>query len=374
LAATADEAFKHLSDQVVALTDRQARDPLTLDVAVSRIKRELEHRNPAITAHDTVVAEFSRLRSLSAFHLSNYNDTSQLRSLNDQVFEAVRVPLGGVAVLSFWGPQDTDAWWMPEIERLARPARLGGAGALINLPVVAASMLFYAAGVAAVANEKYERVAKLFALRGSRPGAGPSSVVTVLDPVVLGYHAAAHYDHVAAVLREALTLGTEPIEDAWQAFEVLRMVAVLRSAPNFNAIVSNYAAAQRSEQATASLQSGGAVASTTKALREQLTALCSADGHHVLGAERMHEQSGLRWASPPAERLYHDIDREIDTHLLVRAMNIDKPALLLALTALSTNIGETARVAAQRSISGGGVEPTEVWLDARRPTPRGDGG
>lgn len=65
---------------------------------------------------------------------------------------------------------------MPDLERLARITERGGSAWLLNLPLVAASMLFYAAGTAAVCRENYSRLLKLFGLNGESitiPGSVP---------------------------------------------------------------------------------------------------------------------------------------------------------------------------------------------------------
>ena len=67
LQTTADDAFGHLADEVESMHDRQARNPLTLEVAVSRIKRQLAGTRPAIAAHDMLAGEFARLREFLRF-------------------------------------------------------------------------------------------------------------------------------------------------------------------------------------------------------------------------------------------------------------------------------------------------------------------
>ena len=68
LQTTADDAFGDLADEVESMHDRQARNPLTLEVAVSRIKRQLARPQlPAIAAHDMLAGEFARLREFLRF-------------------------------------------------------------------------------------------------------------------------------------------------------------------------------------------------------------------------------------------------------------------------------------------------------------------
>ena len=118
--ATADDAFGHLADQVVAIRETGARHPFTVAVAASRIKRHLIEQSPAISAHDMVAEEFNRLRDLPEFNLDDYSsgDSNYAQRLTDRVIEATRIPVAAVAVLAFWGiaklksggPQTFSAW------------------------------------------------------------------------------------------------------------------------------------------------------------------------------------------------------------------------------------------------------------------------
>lgn len=168
LTATADEAFGHLADQVDAMRGRNARHPLSLAVAVSRIKRELAGRGPAISAHDMLAGELTGLRAHPAFHLTSYSDTSNLPILRDQVMEAARIAAGSIAALAYWGDAATDQWWLTEIERFARSTRrISGVVGLIELPFVAGSLLFYCAGVSAIAAQRFDLVESLLHYAGS---------------------------------------------------------------------------------------------------------------------------------------------------------------------------------------------------------------
>src|SRR6476620_9884106 len=119
LQTTADDAFGHLADEVESMHDRQARNPLTLEVAVSRIKRQLAGTRPAIAAHDMLAGEFARLREIPAFPLERAmsSDEAQYDSLLGQIRDACRIPIGSTAALAYWVDVDTDRWWLPEIER-----------------------------------------------------------------------------------------------------------------------------------------------------------------------------------------------------------------------------------------------------------------
>lgn len=117
------------------MRDRHARHPLTLDVAVGRIKRQLSGPRPAIAAHDMITAE-SRLRNVPALHLARSMDPDDARyeSLLKQLEEASRLPVGTSAALAYWGDASTDRWWLPEIERFGHLEPASGTVRLLHLP------------------------------------------------------------------------------------------------------------------------------------------------------------------------------------------------------------------------------------------------
>jgi hypothetical protein len=222
-----------------------ADDPLSLSVAVSRIKRDLSQQRPAIAAHDMLAAELTQLRGQPAFDLarSMNGDETQYRSYLSQIYEASRIPAASVATLAYWGDDSTDAWWMPDVQRLATLPLLSGTVGFIELPLIAGSILFYAAGVASVAGQRFALLPKLFSLRGNRSGNLPQPLNEVLAaPTLLpGELAVAHYEEIMGAAGEALGIGMEPIDDALQTFDVLRLCAQIINNENFKASVDGYA-------------------------------------------------------------------------------------------------------------------------------------
>ena len=130
-----------------------------------------------------LAAEFTRLRLHPAFHRDRFMDGSTYQPLLEQIVEASRLSAACVAALAYWGNENTDRWWLPEIVRFARPfVRASGSTALLNLPLVGATMMFYAAGSAAAAAERFDLLARLFVLRGNKVGGTPKSLAAVLVP------------------------------------------------------------------------------------------------------------------------------------------------------------------------------------------------
>lgn len=367
---TADDAFGHLADQAVAIRDTGARHPLTVAMAASRIKRHLTRQAPAILAHDMVAEEFNRLRELPEFDLDNYgnSDSNYAQRLTDRVVEASRIPVAAVAVLAFWGDRDTEKWWTPALQRLASVTPRSGSTWLINLPLVATSMLFYAGGVASVCAQRYERVSSLFALHGESPtraGPVPVSLMLTFDPSAIRLTPSANFQAVGATLAEALGLGPDVIDEAWQLFEILRLASQLMNTDEFDLAIANYAAADRRRDATASLdQTAQMQAEATKNnILLDISGRCHPRGLHLRAVEKVYSRGGgFRWGSPIAERTAAEINREGDLHPIATGWGINPVRIEFALRVVSRAVGEAAD-SHPSNRPYGGVMPSEIWLD-----------
>jgi hypothetical protein len=370
LETTADDAFGHLADQVESMRERRARNPLTLAAAVSRIKREVSGLRPAIGAHDMLAAEFARLRGQPAFHRDRFTDGSSYQSLLEQVVESSRIPAGSIAALAYWGNEESDRWWIPEIARFARPfVRTSGSTALLNIPLVAATMMFYAAGSAAVAAGRFDLMAKLFALRGHGVGGTSESLAGVLLPSRLADQPLPFlYVESANLITAALGLGNEPVDDAIETFEILRLSSKVIDQERFIERVDEYATRDRDVQAAAELdpQTQQAAWLERDKVAGRVAELCSPHGAHILAADRIYERGGSeRWRSPAAELIADEVARVGDDHPLAIALQITGEALWLALQGVSVAVG---RVAKQLQWGfANGFMPDEIWLDTGKP-------
>ncbi|MBS9532559.1 SIR2 family protein [Mycobacterium sp. M1] len=370
LSTTADDAFARLADQIIAIREKRARHPLTVQVAASRIKRQLDGQRPAISAHDMLADELTRLRQQPAFALTDYNgnDQGRFEQLLSQVIEASRVPAAAIAVLAYWGESTTDRWWTPDLQRFARPAPQSGSLWLINLPLVAASILFYSAGVASVAAQDYTRVARLFGLDGEPISSigGPAPLMTMLapNPGATGLSEPDHHDAVATVLTEALGVGGDVVDDAWQLFEIVRLAKQLMNDTDVAAAAVALASADRRAEATRE-HDPAAIATAAREKREildQVAFRCHPTGLHLLAADKSYAAgAGRRWGSPSAERLAAEVNREGQLHPLVIAFDAEPVNIELALHAVSRAVGEAAEKHPANWVSG--ILPNEIWLD-----------
>jgi hypothetical protein len=367
----ADEAFGHLADQVTAIRAKRGRHPLTVTVAASRIKRHLTGQSPAISAHDMVAEELQRLRELPEFALDNYNnpDPNYAQELTDRVIEAARIPAAAVAVLTFWGDPVIDKWWTPHLERLARVPRYSGTAWLGNLPLIAALMLYYAAGVAAVCAENYARLVNVFALHGEpidKAGLVPLSQMLRYNTTMMKLTAAQHHQALCPTLAEALALGSDVLDDAWQLFEILRLAAQLMQIDRFGEAAASYASADARRIATADVDpTAGPKAEAAKSdILDGLAAGCHPRGLYLCAVEKVYSSgTSFRWASPMAERLAEEVHRERELHPLVSGLNASPQQIELALRAVSHAIGEAGNSHPTNRPNASGFMPEEVWID-----------
>ena len=164
-------------------------------------------------------------------------------------------------------------------------------------------MLFYAGGVAAVCAQRYQRVTALFALHGESPTrAGPVPVPQMLtfDPSAIRLTPSANFEAVGATLAEALGLGSDVIDEAWQLFEILRLASQLMDADQFDVAIGNYAAADRRREAVASLdQTTQLQAEATKnSVLDDISGYCRPRGLHLQAVEKVYSRGGgFRWAA-----------------------------------------------------------------------------
>lgn len=374
---TADNAFGHLADEVEAMRDRHARHPLTLDMAVGRIKRQLAGARPAIAAHDMLVAEFARLRDTPALHPTRLRDSGEAHyesSLN-QVEEACRLPVGCSAALAYWGDATTDRWWLPEIERFGRIDIASGAVRLIHLPLVAATLLFYGAGVAAVAAERFDLLRKLFQLRVNRVGHTPQSAPEILTPTTAVEDRYRQlYDTVLVVVGDSLGLDAQPVNEALQLFEILRLATQIVECEGYEARIRDFATANNAIVDATNIHAQTQLWAERQSVVDKVAELSSAYHTHLYAAERQYEaERGRRWSSPIAERLVDEITRYGDSHPVVVGLQFGVTGAELAVRAVGAAVGRVARELEWQAIPvvGSGVEsgyiPSEFWLD-RRPT------
>jgi hypothetical protein len=230
-ATTADDFFVRVADALESLVAAGSRrDPLDVLTAVTTAKRQLAGDRVAIDLHDRLRAEIETVASSEAIVSGNLRGDADELSRRRHVLEAdTEVLMGLVAAATYWGTEQTDAWWFDAIERYAHRRHIGGDTALVRLTRAAALLISYSAGVAAVASNRYKLVARIitepkcedFSAVERRP------VLSVLDPeiVQLGNESSAHiFELLRPLLADMLGLGLDRFRSAWERWELLHLL------------------------------------------------------------------------------------------------------------------------------------------------------
>lgn len=227
----ADTFFGKLADTTEALTDTQRQHPATAAIAVAIAKRALSGARVATSLHDTLRAECERVSTLPVLSSTQWNvaDVSgeHTRRL-EQLEGGMEILLALTATIAYWGDDATDRWWLADIERFARPVAESGSTVLLHLVRAPATMLLYAAGVAATAAERWALVARL--LHGpttSDPYRGEARKVShILGPQETMGRLSRHLcAYLRPIFIDHLVFGEAAYADCWERFEYLRLVA-----------------------------------------------------------------------------------------------------------------------------------------------------
>jgi hypothetical protein len=380
----ADIGFGSLADGVTALTNRRARHPLTIPVTIETAKRELSGRTVAIGLHDRLRKELDALHRLPEFHLTDHNNGGDYETMLARIEEATRLPAALLAALTYWGDSDTDSWWIDELPRFATPVDGSGLVKLLSLRVVSGSILFYAAGVAAVARGRFDLLGRIFALRRPHRHNGELETFASSVDAEAGYEGARNprtrlFDVVSPLLADSLSLGTEPLEDAWQMFEVLRLTWATRHSSHFDALQAEYAEKDKIFQATNSAfdeaqRRPGADTSAAQTARTaawqdrdrvlgRICRLAPVGRPHILTADNRGDD---RYQSVTAMRLAHDLSAERVVHSAIASGLLeDVDSALLAVKAVSTRLGMIGyELAWERVRDAAGIVPMQLWIDS----------
>lgn len=381
IAATADTAFGRLADAVDALRTRGARHPLTVAVAAGTAKRGLAGDRTAISLHDTLRTELDRLHRIPEFNLPNYQDAEPYggyTQVRERVEEQSRVVCALVASLGYWGTSNTDRWWVSEPAKFSTyDIRDGGNVALLDISRVTGTALFYAAGVAAVAAQRWELLFQLLRLPyRSRNRANTPLVDLSADRWARGsYTALLQYLH--PIMQEALSLGHDALDDAWQLFEVLRVVEQLMIAPTSASVIaafvnvdSNFQYVQGGPQSSLDQAAEAQASEERGRALGNVASLIALGAPHLFATEFDDPESRGSYTSPIVTALIHSL--QDDDHPLIAASRRGAPELRAALQAVAVAIRKAAdtaayRGAAQNPTAGGGFQvPSSVWLDTEQ--------
>lgn len=164
--ADANQFFTRLGEKVHALDDTGAAHPLSAKIATATLKRYLPDPAARIRLHDLVHEETERLVSEltdAAFPAQTNQQHAQELQQRVAKYEAMTETLRSLLITGcYWGDSSHVAMWTRCLQRVANAiGSRGGLTYLVELRKYPALVLFYAAGLAAIAGEHFETLAAL---------------------------------------------------------------------------------------------------------------------------------------------------------------------------------------------------------------------
>ncbi|NEA19377.1 SIR2 family protein [Streptomyces halstedii] len=230
----ADSFFGQVADAVDALADTERRHPASVAIEVASAKRSLSGTRQAISLHDALRRESSRIASLPLRidgpwdHPGNVA-AEHARRLGLLESEA-ELLLALIATTSYWGSAETDRWWMRDLDQLGTAVPASGATALLNLARSPATMAIYAAGVAALAAERWSTLVRLLTepqAEARHTGKNRAAALLLSPTHVFDGIAPVRrlHDQLAPAFTRHLALSPTAYLDNWERFEYLRSIA-----------------------------------------------------------------------------------------------------------------------------------------------------
>ena len=183
----ANQFFEALREKVQALGDMAAPHPLSAKMAVSTVKRYLVDSSAKIRLRDLVHEEIEKLvaaLSIQAFPAQATQDHPKELLTRVLRYNSLTETLVSVlATGAYWADQQHERLWSGALQRVVNAsAGDGGLTYLINLRRYPALLLFYAAGIGAVASRRYETLAALFIRTKAKTENKDQSLVIALFP------------------------------------------------------------------------------------------------------------------------------------------------------------------------------------------------
>lgn len=373
LATSADDAFGRLNDAVTALHARQARHHLTVPAAIETAKRDLMGATVAIGVHDTFKTALDDLHRHDYFTPENHarlESTVPYAQALGVLEEKSKLPVALTAVLAYWGRSTTMNWWLNAIPRLAEALPGAGQERWSHIRRLPAGAMFYAAGIALTAAENWSHLAELLRLPGvdkDRPLSHTLDGARLygekgLEPRL--------YEWLNPILKDALTLSSPELEEAWQLFEIFRLGNTLREQSNFDRLTNQI----RNQLQV--VRNGGEYLNTASAnqlLQESSAAL--AQSVRLYAPHLLTRETGInRFTVPVADRLIAELDRthKDSTDPRATVLRTDIPALAEIVRAVNTAAGNRGRDIALDALDRHRPESlVAVWLDHSHAPQRG---
>lgn len=202
---------------------------LSTHAAADTVKRELAGTPVAISAHDVIRREIERVRTLDILKADPSRPGNDQLEVVEQFISEAGVLAALVATAAYWGSEDSDRWWLKDINRLARRPLLSASLAVVDRPRLPALVISWSAGLAAVASDRVGLLTTLFSLPSTRDPGSAKDVPVVLAATPEWLHVGDGLGRLYRLFRpvfvDDLALGREFFIEAWERWQYLLVLA-----------------------------------------------------------------------------------------------------------------------------------------------------
>jgi len=162
----ADSFFSELMDNIDALTRFNTDHPLTLELAIAKVKKFVVKEEFQIQLHDMIISATDDIVSAFVRHPfpppTEETFKTELEYLFNSLYTLNRLLSTGI----YWGKNYHHKLWLKVIKRFANPVSRAGSyhmwGQLERLPVL---VLLYTAGISSILAEDFDFLGKLLTMK-----------------------------------------------------------------------------------------------------------------------------------------------------------------------------------------------------------------
>ncbi len=201
-------------------------------MAVATAKRDLSGTKQPVALHDTLHREIDRIATLPLRTDGPWQVADTFaehgRRLADLEAET-ELLLALVATTAYWGDTGTDLWWLRDIEQLGIHPDSGGDTSLLQLAQAPATMVIYAAGIAALAKERWSTLVRILheptiLHRYNDKTYAAAAFLSPQQTLGPGEASKRLHTQLHPVFTRHLALNESAYVDAWERFEYLRLL------------------------------------------------------------------------------------------------------------------------------------------------------
>lgn len=226
---TADAALPRLLDAITSTRAQHRQLPTRPQVAAAGIRRQLSLDSQAGEVEDELAGLFDQMQQHPILLAQDFSFAPGEAARRLERFEHDSAVLrAATAAVVRTGADSTEAWWFDGLDGLTFDRLSGGSTDLIELQNYPATLVWYTAGIAAVASRRFDRVRRMLrdlTLLNREGHRRPASEVIGSDKTLPYNNPSRHlFDVLQPTFTDALGMTGFTWEQAWELFEYLTLL------------------------------------------------------------------------------------------------------------------------------------------------------